>query len=726
MRKIFISFGLLVIGLAIIAALALLLLRHSNRHYDQHLHSPYGDISLHWDNAGVPHIQAQTDDLAAFYALGFVHAQDRLWQMELQRYTAQGRLGEIFGKRMLKKDQYLRSWKFYAAAKQDWQHYDKFSQAIVTSYTQGINAAIKVYGLSLPFYLLGHRAELWTEVDALCWQKLMAWDLESTWEKKVSRAQHAEKTNHHHTLIHAQAPLLTPTAALRQSLHFENFMGKGSNSWVLSGNRTQSGKPILANDIHLALTVPSLVYLAELRGPNLQVIGATLPGLPGIIIGHNQHIAWGLTNSYVDTQDLYIVTPQNVQTHDEIIRLKGAASVHYKTYTSEQGPIISTVTQAKDIAPWVAIKWPALSGKDTTIAGFLHLNYAQNWAQFLDAIKYFVAPVQNIVYADTSGHIGYYMPGKIPIRHGFDGSIPVPDDAQYHWQGYIPFDQLPQQFDPASDLIITANNQVAGKHYPYPLTAHGYMPPYRAQRIKNLIQTHQKLSLRDNQTIQLDIYSSIWPLLKNQLLAVQGQSPKAQQALARLAKWSGRMERQSIGASIFAAWYHEIDNVIEEPLAETKHTEDPFFVEQQLQHNGPACKTNSINSCQQLLTHALQRALQKLTQTLGPNLQSWQWGRLHRLQLEDKVFSKISALRWLWTRNIATGGGKYTVNVATYNQNYRQLGGATYRQVIDLSNFSNSRYIIPLGQVENPLNQHFDNLLTAWQQGQYLKMRTYQ
>ena len=730
MRKTLIFFTALIVIIFCTLGLIYYISTHTDRHHDKILTTPTGQVLVHWDQYGIPHIKAKASDLDAYYGLGYAHALDRLWQMDLQRHIVQGRLSEIFGKRTLAKDKYLRNWRFYAAAEQDWQHFNAKSKAVVTHYVQGINDAIRDNGLSLPFYLIGHQPEPWTTIDAIAWQKMMAWDLEDTWEKKISRSLLAKVFSSKESLIHAfrqqqslnkRQHVLT-TKAMRQSLHFQAMPGKGSNSWVVSGHLTTTGKPLLANDIHLALPSPSVVYLAELQGPKLHVIGASLPGLPAIIIGHNDHITWGLTNSYVDTQDLYIETKDKVQAHQEIIRIKGEKAESYTTYTSKQGPIISTVTDAKKIAPWVAIRWPAISGKDTTIQGFVDLSYAKNWDEFRNAIKTVVAPVQNFIYADTHGNIGRYMPGHIPIRHGFDGSIPVPDDANHQWQGFIPFDQLPHEFNPKRGYIVTANNQVVSDSYPYVLTAHGYMPPYRAQRIEKLLQTQQPISIATDRRMQMDVRTSIWPGLKPILLATKPLSQQAQQMLDILRGWSGKMSTDSMPATVFATWFHQIDAVIEEPFAENAHTEDPFFVLQQLTTNGPFCRTKVIKSCSQLLSVSLENAIKYLNQHLGKDKKQWQWGKLHHLRFKDDIFSNNKWLAWLWVRKESTPGGKYTVNVGTYDNNYDQMGGAAYRQIIDLGNFNNSLYVAPLGQSESPLNKHYDDLIPLWLHGDYIEM----
>ncbi|HEY6824302.1 MAG TPA: penicillin acylase family protein, partial [Steroidobacteraceae bacterium] len=490
------------------------------------------------DTDGIPHIFAQSE-ADAHFALGFVHAQDRLWQMEMNRRIAAGRLAEVLGPAALDTDRFLRTLGIRRVAEANIGALDADSRRLLAAYTAGVNAFLATKPVVPPeFWLLGVTPEPWSEVDSAAWVKMLAWDLGGNWRSELLRMQLA------HSL---------PTAAIQQFLppypgdkpvelpDLAALYGKpagplvpgvsdapagGSNSWVVSGAHTKSGKPLLANDPHLGLTAPSIWYFAHLHAPGLNAIGATLPGVPGIAIGRNERIAWAATNTGPDVQDLYLerldsaaryLAPNGwheFETRREIIHVKGAADVELMVRLSRHGPVISDVlASAAAAAPRghvLALAWTAFSDDDTSLAAILGMPRARNWPEFLAATRALLAPQQNLSYADIDGNIGFIAPGRIPVRkpeNVLRGLAPAPGwDARYDWQGYLPFEDLPRAFNPSSGRIVTANQKIVPPGYRHQITSE-WQPPYRAQRIAELLDLSEQHDRASFARIQMDVVS---------------------------------------------------------------------------------------------------------------------------------------------------------------------------------------------------------------------------
>ena len=728
------------------------------------LHGLHGSVSIVRDRWGVPHIRAQTSDEDALYALGFVHAQDRLWQMDFQRRVAQGRLSEVLGAAALPKDEFLRTWGFYRAAQSALPALSAKSRSLISAYTAGVNAGIAQDRLPLEFRLLRYRPERWTDVDSIAWSKLMAYDLGGNWDDELTGQRVMSRlgaaglnavlppypasaptilSNQELNLPSANRPAAMPLAtsslpadALSQlhaqlaaaaSLGFINAPGKGSNDWVIGGQRTQSGKPILADDPHLSLSAPMLWYLADVQGPTLHAVGASIPGLPGIVIGRNDHIAWGVTNVNPDVQDLFI-EPQTakLQTRTEIIKVKGQPDVNYVVQTSPHGPVIASSSDWQGGQKRaVTLQWTALQDGDTTFDSFLGLNYAQNWTQFMAALSSYVAPSQNFVYADTSGNIGYYAPGKVPIRSpGWDGSLPVPDDSAHRWTGYIPFAQLPHVLNPTDGLIVTANNKVTpGSYKPVLANDRMWAEPYRAERILQRLDTGKPLTLDDVASTQLDTVSLVWKDLEPYLLKTQPQDDLSRKALDLLRGWDGNESLDSVQASVFEAWLMKLQEMAQDEVPDVRLTS--LAVLNQLRSGGPLCRNAaaSVASCADELAASLKAATADLSKRLGNDPSAWAWSKLHSSLSAHGAFGSVGAIAWIWNRGLPTPGGTDTVDVARPDPGtFYQTHAPSYRQIIDLSDMNRSRFIGTLGQGGNPIGSHYADMQPMWKSGQSIPM----
>ncbi|HHJ06877.1 MAG TPA: penicillin acylase family protein, partial [Anaerolineae bacterium] len=463
-----------------------------------------GQLEIVRDKDGVPHIFAATDH-DAFFALGYVHAQDRMWQMEFQRRIGAGRLSEILGDATLDTDKFLRTLGTYRAAKSAWPGLSQTSKDALQAYADGVNAWIDE-GHVLPpeFLILGVKPEPWTVYDSIVWTKMMAWDLGGNYDMELLRVKLTQALGPERaaqllpaypkdgtTILNAAEisantsdTLLNIDTQLQTLFHLRG-VDVGSNNWVVSGKLTESGLPLLANDPHLGARIPSIWYLAEIQGEKIHVIGPTFPGMPIFPIGHNEHIAWGVTNVGPDVQDLYVeqVNPKNLNQYkadgkwvdmdivEEPIYVKGQDDpILWAARSTRHGPLISDVSGSAPMP--LAMRWPSLDPNDTTVDSFLNLNYAADWQEFTKALSLYVAPSQNFVYADKEGNIGYYAPGHIPIRSKGQGLAPVPGwNDEYQWKGWIPFEDLPHAYNPEKGYIATANNKVVPDEYPYFISA---------------------------------------------------------------------------------------------------------------------------------------------------------------------------------------------------------------------------------------------------------------
>jgi len=569
---------------------------------EQQLTGLQAPVTVVRDEWGIPHIYASNPhDL--FMAQGYVHAQDRFWQMEFSRRIGSGRLSEILGEATLEDDKFIRTVGWHRVAAQEVERMDPESRLALEAYAEGVNAYIGEYEgrWGLEFALLrlqGARfePEPWIPLNTLTWAKVMAWDLGGNMDNELLRTQIAAQLGQGalQELVApypSDRPVIVPhpitqatldALPLAYRLDWHLALGKGpdigSNNWVISGSRTESGTPLLANDPHLGIQIPSIWYEIGLHCEPVgddcpyNVVGASFPSAPGVIIGHNDYIAWGVTNLGPDVQDLYIekVHPddpnlyefegqwQQMQIVREEIKVAGEDEpVVIRVRLTRHGPIINDVVGGPE-KEWsfgwqpLALRWTALEPA-TLFRAVLLIDRAQNWEEFREALRYWDVPSQNFVYADAEGNIGYQAPGRIPIRKKGDGTMPVPgwtDD--YEWEGFIPFDELPRAFNPPEGYIVTANNAVVGPDYPYFLAV-DWSRGYRAQRIVDLITAKDRLSLEDMQTIQADSTPLHVQELLPYLLALELEDERLGQAQAILREWDGEANWDSAGASILEA-----------------------------------------------------------------------------------------------------------------------------------------------------------------------------
>ena len=763
-------------------------------------------IEIRRDRDAVPHIYAQ-NKLDAFFGLGYVHAQDRLWQMEFQRRVGQGRLSEVLGAPTIRADRLMRTLGVYRAAQRSWEAQQGETRAIVTAYAAGINAFIASHsGSRLPpeFTIFGIAPEPWSEPDVLVWAKMLAWDLGGVGADDelfrtsvveavgVARAQelipeYAEDglsiaagangqsgqarpwldgyiPGEHAAVDHrTYEAMLDLEAELRPWLRSigRSQPAIGSNNWVVAGAKSTTGKPLLANDPHLQSSTPATWYLAHLSGGELDVIGATLPGLPAVVIGRNRSIAWGVTNTNPDVADFFRERldadgkqaefqgqMEPITVYTETLRIKGQADLVETVRVTRHGPLMSDAinanavgTAAASLPPLepLALQWTGLDPADTTLEAFLGINQAQNWEQFQAALGKYIAPVQNFVYADVAGNIGYLAPGRMPIRAGDNTSLPAEGwSGKDEWTGYVPFAELPQRYNPPEQFIVTANNRPVDSAYPYFLGRNWYRP-YRAQRITDLLQAKDQLSPEDFAAIQADTVSPLAQQLVPQMLKlVKPQTDQERQAIELLRGWDGDARGDSAAAAIFAAWFRRLPQaIVADELGERTagryetHVEGyvgEFLARTLADLASPWCdnvQTGPAENCVDIAGETFQAALAELQDTLGSNPAQWRWDRLHRAVFPHQTFGGVPVVDSFFSRSIPNGGDWTSVNVGPYDLSaaFDQSSVPSYRQIIDLASADGGRFIQPLGQSGHVLSPHYDDFLADWQAVRYRSMR---
>lgn len=697
------------------------------------------------DGAGMPHVSARSLR-DAYFTIGWTHAQDRLWQMELQRRVGSGRLAEAVGEAGLGSDRFMRTLGLRALAEASLDKLDKPTRDALQAYADGVNSWLDEHWHRLPpeFIVLGVRPERWQPADTLVIGRLLALQLTNDWQAEVLRGKLAARLDPRRmgelfpgTPADAPVTLAAATAdTLLAALPDTGRPHLASNAWVVSGDQTASHKPLLANDPHLGLQAPVQWYLLSVEAPGLNLAGATIPGVPFHLVGHNGRIAWGTTTTHADTVDLVVEklvgadayqTPQGTEkfvVRSETIKVKGGADVELKVRVTRHGPVISDLTAKGLAAPEqvVAFRATALEPDDLTAQAFLRVNRAIDWRGFTAALKDFHAPVQNFAYADTAGLIGFATAGRVPVRKGASGAAPVRGwTGEGEWTGWIPADKMPQQVNPKSGQLVNANNAVVGPRYPYTIATE-WPDAYRAQRIADLLGAHANWSLADMQRLQLDQLSLAALELKELMDSIGVTDPRAREAAKLLAAWDGRAARERPEPLIFAAW---LEQMWHDVLADELGDDFPAFQRPRpqvlagiLTRNRHWCDdiaTPEAESCEQISARALERAVRTLTERHGAIIANWKWGDDHQAVFAHPVLRHIPVLGTLTEASIATDGDDFTVNRGTYLPgSFRHVHGAGLRVVYDLDNLASSRFVIATGQSGNPLSRHYDDQLEAW------------
>jgi len=741
-------------------------------------------VTVRRDERGIPYIEA-TNDEDLYFAQGYVMATDRLWEMDFVRRNVRGELAEIVGEAALAEDKRQRTMGLARVVDQSRDHLSPALATAMNAYASGVNAFIdSLTDKTMPpeFRLLRYQPRHWTAADSLCIGKLLGESLSSSWQTDIMRAslatlpherrgallaetspldvlvvgtdQKAAAAPSHRHAARVPPDVLTELAAQleseqqsRQMLGL-SFSGadvfQASNNWVVAGKRTVSGKPLLANDPHITASAPGLWYQMELSAPGIHVAGVTVPGAPGIAIGHNEKIAWGMTNLAPDVQDVYLeifdkhnanryLTPsgwRDAEVRHEQIRVRknplDPASIETQTVDvtlTRHGPIVFE----KDGLRY-ALRWPALDPATIEAEGLFAVSRARNWKEFTDALSHYDGITGNFIYADVDGHIGYYAAGLIPIRKTGDGSVPYDGSTNDgEWTSFIPFEKLPHSFDPPSGMIVTANQRVVGQSYPYFLS-HMWAPPYRARRIYDLLSASTKLTTDDFRRIQGDVYSiSLATFARAAARTLKGgiasqasgtgsaaDNERLKQLASDLEGWDGLLVADSRVAPIvnqmrIACKRSILSAALGPDLAKTySWPGSDTLVDRLVTEQPREWLPKEFASYADLFRAAYQEARAALTRSPGPDESQWTWGNvykvrfLHPLALAPLIGSQfaIPAL----PQNGTAGSGA-TVNVGS---------SVSMRMIIDLSDWDKYQNGIPLGESGVPSSPHWKDQLDDW------------
>lgn len=784
--------GLVAVFVLFVAALSLgyYFASHSLPDYDTEYSLPRleGEIEIVRDSNAVPHVFA-SNDLDVFYGLGFAHAQDRLWQMTLLRRTAQGRLSEIFGEETFEIDVLMRALDIYNISVEAAKKQTPEVTSELQAYSNGINAYLELVraealGRGSPeFFLFSSPISLWTPADSIAVQKLMALQLSDMARREVQNANLKLRLPDEQLadlLEQSEISVLdlpsfsalenkgTIFAQLDHALNPIKEPGEAgaSNAWAAAGSRSATGKPLFANDPHLELTAPSIWMLARLEFESGGVIGGTIPGLPAILVGRNADMAWGLTSSYLDDQDIFLeklsvenpgqyVTPEGdrpFDTHQTIIGVKGEAARTVQLRWTRHGPVIPAphfgISNILGEGFVASLGWTALSEDDHTIEAMLNIQRSTTRAEAIEHGRLVIAPSQNLTMADKDG-VAIKALGRQPKRDPGSleqGRYPTSGwNAVNDWQGYIPYENNPESVDPESGIVANTNNRITDEAFPEHWSF-DWGDTHRIQRITRLLNGREFHTLDSFVDFQTDTVSpvarSLLPLIARNLW-FQGEpaSPNTRErqrqiALEALAAWNGEMSEHSFEPLVYAAWTAELQKrlISDElgPMAARFRRVWPLFIERVFRdRNGASIwcdikQSSQRETCEDISRLALDAALLRLSETINPRIETWRWGEAHQAQHRHTTLGRLPIASWLVNIEQDTPGGDFTLlrgqSSGRGDRPFTSIHGSGYRSVVDFADPESSLFIISTGQSGHFLSRHYDDLSILWRRGEYIPM----
>jgi penicillin amidase len=711
-----------------------------------------------WRDAyGVPHIFASSMDDAA-RALGYLHASERMFQMEILRRVGQGRMAEIRGAELLPVDKFIRTMGFYREAETSFSALSPWAQKRLEAYAEGINAFLANHALPPEFLLAGDRPEPWKPADTLVLGKIEAYQLSQNFKLKLLRARLTAKLGEERanwlfpgarpgdpiTTLPAISDTHASDGSIDDELGTLTGIGKGaSNEWVVAGSRTLTGKPILANDPHLELSAPILWYLARVVTPEGSVKGATFPGAPVFVLGQNNSIAWGLTTADSNVQDLFIETvdpadpskylspngPKPFETREETIHVKGAADVQLTIRATRHGPLLSDVNA--DLADFagpekaVALAFTGLGDRDTTAEAIMRLNSAHNWSEFLDALRFYQTPTQNFVFADVRGDIGFLNPGLVPTRKSGAGVAPVDGaSADFDWTGTIPFEQWPQLHNPETGFAFNANNANFPDNHK-PSFGQDWEENFRARRIQQFFDVIDKHSLETSATMQADRLSLDVRDLQPFIAMIAPSDERARKAQAMLLNWDSVMDKDRAEPLIYTAFLRALHKIlIEDKTGLPMKEKGPFAATTlvSLMRDHPSwCGSpgTAALDCRTALGQALDDGLAVLVKREGADMSHWRWGAEHKAVLQHQVYSHVPLFDRLSDLSVSSSGGFYTLDRGGGSEVFPDLPfartqGGGFRGLYDLANPDKSRFMIATGESGHIFSHHYGDLAPLW------------
>ncbi|MGX7112051.1 penicillin acylase family protein [Gemella cuniculi] len=715
------------------------------------------NVKIYRNAKGIPTVEAKNEkDL--YKAQGYVHAQDRLFQMDLARRQASGRLSEVVGKAALENDKKFLIFSLRRAAEDSYEGYSDEAKKILDYYAEGVNAyideAIKNNKLPYEFSLLGYKPEHWTPIDSLTIGKYMAYDLGGHWDHlgfnnwvlnnlgkenlKQLLPESFSKNKDNEDIINANLGLDVKIDKKLSEIP-RPPMENGSNNWVVSGKKTKSGKPLLADDPHLGLSTPSVWYQMSLRTPEHKVSGVIFPGIPGIILGHNENIAWGVTNFGPDVQDLYIEKKDknnphrfeydgeyyNAQVDKYKIKVKGENEEDFEVVRTKHGPIIDELLKPlgqNDKS--FSMQWTALESTQE-LEAILKIDKAKNWEEFEKALEDFKAPAQNFVFADNNGNIAYKSNGNVPIRKKGDGNLPVPGySSEYGWNGYVPYNELPKVVNPKEGFISTANTETIKTSYH---TSNVWAQPYRKARIDEFLSEKNNLTVDDMKKLQMDtknLYAVdfLSDLLKN----VDENKISKKDVYETLKSWNYIDDKNEAAPLIYDTWMKKIrETILKDKMSEEVYKFMPHkesYVDKILRDAINGKKVNLIEEkggLNTILQNSLNDTISELKNKYGENISSWKWGEEHKLGFRHPLSKSSDILAYfLNPKESPISGSKVTVQAAKQNEEGLVNHGASWRFVYDFEN-QTGHHIVGPGQSGHFMSPYYDNQVQDWIEGTY-------
>lgn len=725
-----------------------------------------GDVRVVRDANGIPHIFAGTR-ADAYRALGFVHAQDRFFQMEFTRRTAAGRLSEIIGPLGLRTDRFMRTLGIYRLAEASVESLSPEARAAIESYTQGVNAWVTSPDRVRPaeMIVLGVDPEPWRAADSAAWVRLMALLLSEDWRAEILRSRASEVLDPMQVRdLWPDEPESAPTTLANvagTALQWQELAAaipdifpaaSASNEWVVSGARSRSGKPMLANDPHLGLSAPGMWHLARIVTPEFEASGAALPGQPFFMVGQNGNMSWGLTTTHADVQDLFIekldpgdparyLTPEGsapFETREETIRVRFDEPKTFTVRTTRHGPVISDLSpDTAAIAGHghvVALGFAALREDDRTANAAFRMNTAMKVAEFRNALRDFHAPMQNVAYAHTDGSFGFVAAGRLPIRPGGAGTRPVPGwTADHDWAGFVPFEDLPQRHDPAGGVIVNANNRVAPKTYPH-VISNDWPPGFRAERIERLLADDTLHTPDSFAAIQTDVVSTGALDLVAAMVETQFDPAANREILELMTRWDGDMSPDRAEPLVFAAWSQAlqerlIGDELGDLLTEFRGVRTRALIGMLTERQAwcDNVKTPQAETCVGIVAQSLNDAVLMLGEAYGPDPAQWRWGDAHGVTFAHPLLRSAPGIAALLAPHVETGGGNHTINRGSYRtsgeSSFPHVHGPGLRVIFDMASPGEAMFMITPGQSGRVASPDYVNLAGPWALGRYIVLK---
>lgn len=709
------------------------------------------------DANGVPKIQAQNEhDLYA--AQGYVQAQYRLFQMDMSRRQASGTISEVAGEAAVDQDKYFRTLGLRRAAEKSYDLYSDEAKEVLEAFAKGVNAymqqAKEDNTLPVEFKLMGFEPEKWTPLDSLTIGKYMAFDLGGHWEQQAFNyyllQQFGEEKAYE---LFPSYPQEKPVIMEEKYVSVKDKLSQaiippafnGSNNWVVSGEKTTSGFPMLADDPHLGLATPSIWIQMQLQTETQQVSGVIFAGVPGIILGHNEQIAWGVTNTGPDVQQLYLEKrkPHSKATFlfegewekariiQEPIAVKDGATIDYEVVESRHGPVISEFAEDSWEENVLSLKWTALEAT-TELEAILQINKAKNWESFEKGLEKFLAPAQNFVFASNSGTIAYKANGNIPVyENGKDALLPLPGwQRENEWRGYIPFDELPTMVNPEKGYIATANNKITTEDYPYHIS-NVWAQPYRYERIAEVLESVEKITVQGMQDLQMDSFNmqakELTPAFLK-LLEGRELSKQATEALHLLDKWDYKDDASATQPLLFHHWYQNIEKIIYQEIPHSMldlfkgkgQTTDALL--RKAIKGESSVWLETYGGLQQVLLDSLQQSITELERKYGEPISGWKWGDYHRVYFEHPLSNVHPVLEYVFNQEapIPVDGSSVTPMAASFEEETGIVDhGASWRFVIDMETPLKGYHIVAPGQSGHVKSRWYQDQLQDWVEGNY-------